>query len=98
MWWIFPPKNLEKYGVQNTHAPIFFFLKYIYCQQTENLVIRFLLVLSSTISKQVNKVKYSVSVSTFIVLQYTLNKSQKFYTQQIILFVLSNFQLNQKRC
>ena len=24
MWWIFPPKNLEKYGAQNTHAPIFF--------------------------------------------------------------------------
>ena len=25
MWQIFPPKNLEKYGAQNTHAPFFFF-------------------------------------------------------------------------
>ena len=25
MWRVFPPKDLEKYGAQNTHAPIFFF-------------------------------------------------------------------------
>ena len=24
---IFPPKDLEKYGAQNTHAPFFFFFK-----------------------------------------------------------------------
>ena len=33
MWRVFPPKDLEKYGAQNTHAPIFFlnrvvFIKY----------------------------------------------------------------------
>ena len=27
MWRVFPPKELEKYGAQNTHAPIFFFFK-----------------------------------------------------------------------
>ena len=29
-WKIFPPKNLEKYGAQNTHAPNFFFVCLFY--------------------------------------------------------------------
>ena len=94
----FPAKKLRKIRCSKyACADFFFFFKYIL-----SINRKFSYSFSSCIiiytSKQVNKVKYSVSVSTFIVLQYTLNKSQKFHTQQIILFVLSNFQLNQKRC
>ena len=78
----FPAKKLRKNTVLKIRMRRFFFFlkKKVYIVNKQNLAIRFLLVLSSTISKQVNKVKYSVSVSTFIVLQYTLNKSQKFHT------------------
>ena len=31
MWRIFPPKDLQKYGAQNTHAPIFL-QKYMFAQ------------------------------------------------------------------
>ena len=93
MWWIFPPKNLEKIRCSKyACADFFFFLKKVYIlsinRKFNYLFSSCISIVSFTVSKQVNKVKYSVSVSTFIVLQYTLNKSKKFHTQQIILFVL----------
>ena len=50
---IFPPKNLEKYGAQNTHAPDFFFLEFNFTNKVN------IFVLLST-NKQVNEIKQSV--------------------------------------
>ena len=63
MWRVFPPKDLEKYGAQNTHAPIFFFFNRVvfirYTLPTEQKIVIFRLLRS--ISKSIN-----VFVSFFI--------------------------------
>ena len=77
---IFPPKNLEKYGAQNTHAPLFFFFKIKLL-----LSICCLLVLSSlkSINKIVDSFLHNLLLSLVI---YSINHTC--FTLQIILFVL----------
>ena len=75
---IFPPKNLEKYGAQNTHAPDFFLFNLI-------LPIKLIFftcclpVLLST-NKQVNEIKQSVFGVIFYCLSiYALSKPRMFH-------------------
>ena len=75
MWRIFPPKDLDKYGAQNTHAP-FFFLPI-------NWALIYLLSLIISISEEVNKQSFIVCI---VFQQYLLNKPQKFRVPQSILF------------
>ena len=76
MWRIFPPKDLDKYGAQNTHVPFFFFTPI-------NWALIYLLSLIISISEEMNKAKFHC----FIVFQqYLLNKPQKFRVPQSILF------------
>ena len=78
MWRIFPPKDLDKYGAQNTHAPfLFFFFLPI------NWALIYLLSLIIPISEEVNKQSFIVCI---VFQQYLLNKPQKFRVPQSILF------------
>ena len=85
MWRVFPPKDLEKYGAQNTHAPIFFFFNRVvfirYNLPTEQKIVIFRLLRS--ISKQVNK-RFCI-IFYFL---YICSINHKFHIQQSILFVL----------
>ena len=74
---IFPPKNLEKYGAQNTHAPDFF----------KNLISPIKLIFFScclpvllSTNKQVNEIKQSVFGVIFYCLSiYALSKPRMFH-------------------
>ena len=76
---IFPPKNLEKYGAQNTHAPFFFF--------KIKLLLSICCLLVLPLLKSINKIFDSFLHNLLLSLViYSINHTC--FTLQIILFAL----------